>query len=255
MDRKTVNYGQRARIGVLMPSGNTAAEPELSAMMPDGVSCHVTRLPLNGSSAEDLLGMTAQLEPAAILLRDTRPDLIVFHCTAVSTWDPAMDETLCTRIQHATGVRTATTAAALVRAIECMGARTIVLLTPYIDEINEREVTFLRHHGISVIDCHGLGLKTPEEMMAVEPESWMDLALQHRSEAADAYVISCTAIRTLPVIEEIEKVLGRPVITSNQAMAWHALRQSNVLDRVNGAGELLSGQNDTEEHVAMLSSI
>lgn len=240
MRRNDVNYGRRARIGVLMPSGNMTAEPELSAMMPEGVFCHVTRLPLNGSSKEDLLGMTGEVEPAAMLLRDVKPDLIVFHCTAVSTWDPPMDGTLCTRIQNATGVSATTTAAALVEAIARVGAKSVVLLTPNIDEINTREVEFLRFHGIEVKGCHGLGLRTPEEMMEVEPETWIELALAHRNETAEAYVISCTAIRTLSVIDEIEKALGRPVVTSNQAMAWHALRRSGVKDRLDGFGELLS---------------
>ncbi|MGF6368002.1 maleate isomerase [Paraburkholderia sp. RAU6.4a] len=234
-----VNYGARARIGVLLPSGNMAAEPELTAMMPEGVACHITRLPLKGSSREDLLGMTTHVESAASLLKDMQPRLLVFHCTAVSTWDTSMDDSLCERIQTATGIRAITTAKAIVEALRHVGGKRIVLLTPYIEEINTREVAYLCQHGIDVAEYHGLGLHAPDEMMAIEPESWLEFALKHRDDSADAYLISCAAIRTLGVIDAMEKVLGRPVITSNQAMVWHALRVSAIDDSVHGAGSLL----------------
>ncbi|CAB3806952.1 Maleate isomerase [Paraburkholderia ultramafica] len=239
MSRRIPNYGTRARIGVLLPSGNMAAEPELLAMMPYGVACCTTRLPLAGSSKDELLGMTVQVEVAGQLLKDVRPDLLVFHCTAVSTWDSQTDVQLSERVQAATGIRTTTTATALIQALQRFEAKKIVLLTPYIDEINDREVQFLRHHGKDVLVCKGLGLRGPHEMFAVDPRAWVELALQSRHPDAEAYLISCTAIRTLEVIEQLEQKLQRPVLTSNQTMAWHALRLAGIREAVAGAGQLL----------------
>ena len=87
-----IDYGDRARIGFLVPSGNQVCEPELHAMMPPGVAALVTRLELRGSSEPELLRMVEDLEPAARLLADARPALLAFHCTAVSTFAPAMAE-------------------------------------------------------------------------------------------------------------------------------------------------------------------
>jgi len=234
-----INYGHRARIGVLLPSGNMAAEPELSYLMPAGVSCHITRLPLSGSDRDQLLGMTTQVESAALLLKDARPNVMVFHCTAVSTWDVEMDQRICARIHTVAAVPATTTAAALIHSLRVFEARNIVLITPYIEEINQREVHFLRHHGVEVLAARGLGLRSPEEMLAEPPRTWFDLALKHRHPDADAYLISCTAIRSLEIIEDLENVLGRPVLTSNQAMAWHAMRLCGIDDPVLGVGMLL----------------
>jgi maleate isomerase len=186
------------------------------------------------------MGMTSGVEPAALLMKDASPNLLVFHCTAVSTWDTEMDAELCVRMKASTGIKSITTGRALVEALRAVDARNVVLLTPYIDEINEREVAFLNRHDISVVALRGLGLRTPDQMASVSPSNWFDLALTHQRDTVDAYVISCTAIRTLPVIEEIEAVTKRPVITSNQAMAWYALRQCGIDDRVEGAGALFS---------------
>lgn len=238
MDLDAIAYGARARIGMLLPSGNLAAEAELAAMLPHDVALHTTRLALTGSSREQLLGMIERLDDAAVLLGHTMPSLIVFHCTAVSTWDAAMDATLSGRIRAAAGVRATTTAQGIEAALRALEARKIVLISPYIDEINDREVRFLSGLGVEVLAVHGLGLSTPREMYDVRPGQWRDLALAARHDDADAYFISCTAIRTLGVLAEIERSLGRPVVTSNQIMGWHAMRSCGLPDPLSGLGTL-----------------
>ena len=69
---------------------------------------------------------------------------------------------------------------------------------------------------------------------------WVDLARKHQCEEADAYFISCTAVRSAEVIEEIEALVGRPVITSNQAMVWYALRKNAIANNQPGFGSLFS---------------
>ncbi|CAH2894411.1 MAG: hypothetical protein PCALPYG88_0708 [uncultured Paraburkholderia sp.] len=238
MTADSIAYGRRARIGVLLPSGNIAAEAELRAILPCDVGMHVTRLPLKGSSSEELLGMTEGVEHAAALLADAQPALIVFHCTAVSTWNPAMDGSLSQRIGASTGIRATTTAQGIVNALQVLRAKKVVLVTPYVEAINEREVRFLSHFGVEVLAVRALGLSHPQDMYAVEPDRWLDLAVTAKHEDAHAYFISCTAIRTLPVIAQLETILARPVITSNQVMAWHALRQCGIGDSVADAGQL-----------------
>nr|WP_315594198.1 hypothetical protein [uncultured Cupriavidus sp.] len=233
-----LNYGTRARIGVILPSGNIAAEAELTAMMPQGVCMHVTRLPLAGSRREQLLGMIDDVEGAALLLKDAQPDLIVFHCTAVSTWDATLDDVIRQRIHDATGIPATTTAHAIVQALGALGGQRIVLVSPYIEEINRRESDFLALRGVKVLAAHGLALSTPGDMFQVEPREWIDMTVAARDASADAYFISCTAIRSLGAVAPLEEILGRPLITSNQAMAWHALRRVGVSDGLPGLGSL-----------------
>jgi maleate cis-trans isomerase len=66
----------------------------------------------------------------------------------------------------------------------------------------------------------------------------MDVVTEMRDEKADAYFVSCTAVKSAEVIDRLEAALGRPVLTSNQAMLWQALRQSGISDSVTGFGEL-----------------
>lgn len=236
---REVNYGSRARLGMLLPSGNAAAEPEILAMLPRGISLHASRLKLTGSSLQQLLGMVERVEEAAALVSDAAVDLLAFHCTAVSTLNEELETSIARRAQEASGRPVVTTAQAIIKALEAVGARRIVLITPYIDEINQREIDFLERHGIEVLAASGLGLNTPQEMLRIEPRAWHDCVLQQKRADADAYFISCTAIRTAGVIEALEAALERPVITSNQTLAWHSLRTLGLDERVAGFGWLL----------------
>lgn len=237
---RRIDYGERLRIGMLVPSGNVVIEPQVNAMLPAGVALYVTRLPLTGSSERELLAMAEGVEGAARLLADARVGQIAFNCTAVSTFSKEMEGSIKRRIAQATGLEPLATSEALVAALRALGALRIVLLTPYIPSINEREAAFLAAEGFEVLAEHGLGIDTNAEMAALAPQTWSELARRHRDPRADAYLVSCTAIRSAEVIEDMEKELGRPVVTSNQALAWHCLRAAGLPDRIAGFGELLA---------------
>lgn len=239
---KAIDYGDRARIGFLVPSGNAVSEPELHAMMPPGVAALVTRLELRGSSEAELLRMVERLEPAARLLADARPALVAFHCTAVSTFAPAMADDILRRMGAATGLPATATAEAIIAAFAALGARRILLVTPYIAEVHAREVAFLAAHGIAVVGGSMLGLNTNAEMAALPPACIMAQvrAAAAASPGAEACFISCTAIRSAPLIGPLEAELGMPVATSNQVMAWHALRRCSIVDAVPGFGRLMT---------------
>jgi maleate isomerase len=180
-----IDYGERLRIGMLVPSGNVIIEPQVNAMLPPGVALYATRLPLRGSGEQELLAMAENVEGAARLLAHAGVGLIAFNCTAVSTYNKKMEADIKRRIEATTGIRALATSEALVHALKALGAEKIVLLTPYLREVNEREVSFLKGEGFEVLAETGLGLNTNAEMALLPPRTWLDLARQHRNEDAE----------------------------------------------------------------------
>jgi maleate isomerase len=239
-----IDYGARLRAGILIPSGNSVAEPELRAMQVAGTSLLVTRLKLRGSSKPELMRMLDRLEAASELLADAQVGCIVFHCTAVSTFAPDLAHGIRERIEAASGVRCFTTADAILHALAHLKAGNVALLTPYIDDVHRREIEFLQSNGIRVVDGANLGIDTNAEMATLQPEAILDWASRHVAPEADACLLSCTAIRSAPVIAPLEARCGRPVLTSNQSMMWHLLRSSNIDDPVEGFGRLFSNRRD-----------
>lgn len=233
-------FGWRLRLGMLLPSSNPVAEPEITRVLPPGVSLNTTRLKLAGSTRENLLGMTKGVEEAVGLLSDAGIDRLTFNCTAVSTFDPEMGEALRVRMEAVAGCPATSTADAIVAALKTFGSRRIMMISPYIDAVVEREVAFLRHHGCEVVHASGMGLKEGRAMSAVEPGEWYRQAMDQAGIGADLCFLSCTAIRVFDIIADLERDLGIPVMTSNQAMIWWCLRQSGVSDSLPTLGRLAS---------------
>jgi len=240
-----IDYGARLRAGVLIPSGNSVAEPELRTMQVAGTSLLVTRLKLRGSSKPELMRMLDRLEAASELLADAQVGCIVFHCTAVSTFAPDLAHGIRERIEAASGVRAFTTADAILAALAQLKAGKVALLTPYIDDVHRREIEFLQANGIRVVGGAHLGIDTNTEMAKLQPDAILEWASRHVAPEADACLLSCTAIKSAGVIGRLEARCGRPVVTSNQAMMWHLLRSSNIDDPVEGFGRLFSNGAST----------
>ena len=238
-----IDYGDIARIGVMVPSGNVVAEPELRAMMPPDVGLLVTRLALTGSSEAQLLGMLDGLESASRLLADAGVDRLAFHCTAVSTFAPHLAGEIRARIGSAAGsTPSLATADAILAALAALDARRVLLVTPYIQDVHTREIAWLSANGFIVLDGGGLGLGSNAEMGRLPPATIAAQAEEAaaRHPGADVCFICCTAIRSAGLIAPLEQRLGMPVITSNQVMAWHALRSAGLDSAVEGFGLLFA---------------
>ena len=235
-----IDYGHRLRAGIIVPSGNAVAEPEIRAMLPEGVSALITRLALRGSSDRELMAMLDGLEGAAGLLADAGVATVVFHCTAVSTFAPHLGDEIRSRITRAAGVAAFATSEALAAAFATLGATRITLLTPYNAAVHAREITFLAGLGIAVVADAHLGLETNGEMARLTPEDLLAWADGATSAACDAIFLSCTALRSAGLIAALEHRTGRPVVTSNQAMIWHLLRMNGIASAPPAFGRLFA---------------
>lgn len=238
-------YGWRARIGLIVPSSNTTMEPELWRIAPEGVSIHVARVRLVNVDTESLRRMAEESVKAAEDLATADVDIIVYGCTTGSLLEGvAWEEGLREKMERASGVRVVTTAQAVVRALRSLGVERVVVATPYIEELNEREKRFLEENGLRVVRIRGLGILRNTEIGRVPPWTVYRLALETaRGVESDGVFISCTNLRTLEVIRPLEDTLGVPVVSSNTASAWMALRTLGIRDPID-YGRLLREVRD-----------
>ena len=85
----------------------------------------------------------------------------------------------------------------------------------------------------------GKGWVTAEYGMLPRDASY-DLAIAACKgvEDFDGIYLPCAQMPTITIIDRLEKELGKPVVTSVQAMIWGALNITGVNDRINGYGRL-----------------
>lgn len=226
------------RIGILVPSSNTTMEPDFYAMAPRGVTIHTARMRLSQVTPEALILMAEDTERAAGLLADAGVDVIVYGCTTGSlVGGVEWEEDLVGRIEEETGIPAVSTSSAVVEALRSLGARRVGVATPYSEKLNGLEKSFLEDLGFQVTGMRGLGLLDNLDIGRVGRGTLEEL-VRSVAEEADAVFVSCTNLPVVGLIEEFEKEFNRPVVTSNQASMWAALR-GRVSPGVDGFGELM----------------
>ncbi len=225
-------------IGLIIPSSNRLTEPQFNAYVPPHVGIHVTRLRMTGKFRRPLSELQRPLAEAAEAISDVKPGVIVFHCTANSMENGlAHEAAIVDIIEQASGCHTITTAQAITQAFNHCGIKKLVLVSPYVKETNAREVSYLNEAGYSVLHELGLGLET-HAYSSVTPEEWKKVVKQNSRDEADGYFLSCTATRMIEAIDDLEKDLAKPVISSNQATIWACLKSLGIRHTEKKLGQL-----------------
>ena len=120
-----------------------------------------------------------------------------------------------------------------------MGVTRIAVLTPYIDEVNAMIARHIEDHGLEIAGFTSFHMADDVQMAGLPPEAIYQAALEADRPGAEALFISCTAIRACDVVERLERTLGKPVVTSIQAMFWRSLEYAGYSGPVAGYGRLL----------------
>jgi maleate cis-trans isomerase len=244
-------FGWRARIGVLVPPGNPTMEPELYRMAPDGVSLHFARLEEAGAAAyASVAGGAAGLDDRiesyvrglpgpARALSAVRPSVVVFGMTAASYGPRDRDAALVEQLAALTGTVAITAAGAIRTALEHLGVKRLALGTPYPEAISLQGRAYWEAVGFRIVGYHRL--PDVDNIYAENEQRAYQLARAADAPDADAVLLSGTGLPTASVLDVLERDLGKPVISSNQACLWHALHQAGIRGPVHGFGSLLAG--------------
>ena len=83
--------------------------------------------------------------------------------------------------------------------------------------------------------------RDPGEVLVCDhdPEEIVEFGVERCRPEADVLFCSCTDWRSMEVAERLEKLTGKPVVTSNQAGIWATLRKLGIDDPIDGYGSLL----------------
>lgn len=233
--------GTRATIGIVVLQTDEAMEGDLRAFLPlDGVALHHTRIPFEPTvTAETLAKMEADLGAAVAMLPASAPfDVIGYGCTSGSA--VIGENKIAEQIQSVYPQAQATNPlSASKAALKALSATRLALVTPYIPAVSETLRQKLEEAGIATPILTSFEQVEDASVARISPHSIRDAIIQTgKGQQVDAVFAACTNLRSASIIRQCEDALGLPVVTSNQALAWHMMRLAGLRDAIPALGRL-----------------
>ncbi len=229
-----------ARLGAVLLSTDMTFEGDAVRLIDRSRAVlHVARIGFeNPTTRAQLLAMAPDLgRTAGLLVPGARLAAVAFACTAASVviGNRAVAEAVGTALP---GVPVITPSSAAMAGLAALGVRRVALLTPYLAETAEPLAEYFEGQGLEIVRNGAFGYEDDREMARISDASMIDAACALDGPEVEGFFLSCTAMRGVDVIERIEARLGKPVVTSNQALCWALQRMAGIGGGPGGFGRL-----------------
>ena len=218
-------------MGLIVLQTDETIETEFATYFSDCDSpIYVSRIP-NGAhvTVDSLTEMESSLPAAADLLPKAQPYRVVgYGCTSASS--VIGSERVEELAQRTCNVETVTNP--LRAAAACagdLGISKLALLSPYIEEVNEPFRRAFVQNGLSTDVFGTFGESDDSKVARISISSIVAAASELGADSSvEAVFLSCTNLRTLEAIPQVRERIGKPVLSSNQCLAWHMRHLNSI---------------------------
>ncbi len=219
--------GTRATLGLIVLQVDETIEHDFRRLFSgDDIALYVSRIPSGDDlNPDSIAAMEETLPHAAGLLPPAAAfDVVGYGCTSGTTLIGA--DRVAALVKSTTNTRAV--ADPLTAALSAMGtlkATSIGIVSPYIDAVAVPIRRAFEQAGFAVPATVSFGEQIEARVARIDPASIHAAALSvGRQPGVDTVFLSCTNLRTLDIIDDLEQTLGKPVVSSNQALAWQMAR-------------------------------
>lgn len=232
------------RIGFLYPGYSAESDYEAFAtQLGAGVELVVvhTLMREDAHRVDALLDVGSEevLAAGARELADLRVDAAVWACTSGSfVFGPRGARTQVEGVRTAAGVPASSTSFAFVHALRQLRRTKVAIAATYPDDVARHFVDFLEAMGITVLSLASHGIGTAAEVGQLDADEAVDFVLTNDHPQAEVVLVPDTALHSADLIEPLEGLLGKPVLTANQVSVWEGLRLAGRLEGRSGPGTL-----------------
>lgn len=222
--------GAKATLGLIVLPADETLENELRAILPrDGVALYHSRIEMPPEvTTETLAAMEQALPATASMLPEIPFDVIGYGCTSGATVIGPEGVARAVRSVRP-GAHVADPVSAVMNAARWLGARRIGFVTPYVESVSAAMRQLLEANGFEIAGF-GSFMEGDDRVVArISPEAVL-AAIEKVATMApcDAVFVSCTNLRVAGIAEEAERRIGRPVLSSNLALAWQMMRAAGL---------------------------
>lgn len=238
-----------ASLGLIVLQSDETIEHDFRRLLPpEGVGLYHSRVQSAPDVTTETLAQMEQSIPDAahLLPRPVAFDVVGYGCTSGTSVIGA--ETVSELVRAGCTTRAVTEPlTALIAACRTLGIRRLAFLSPYMADVSAALRGALSKAGI---ECPVFGSfeEVMETLVArIEQEAVLEAAVDLASDQqAEAVFLSCTNLRTLDVLAEIEARSGKPALSSNQVLAWHMMQLAGMAPEHEHFGRLFKAPEMAE---------
>jgi len=214
--------GSKATLGLVVLQADETIEQDFRRLFPDrDIAIYISRIPSGEALSSDTIAEMKENLPhsARLFPRAARFDAVGYGCTSGTTLIGA--DAVAAMIRQ--GVKTPFVTDPLTAALAALRALDVThlgLVTPYVKHIAAPVRDAFIAAGFQVSETVNFGEAVEARVARIAPAS-IKAAARQAAQGAQAVFLSCTNLRTLDIINDLEAELGLPVLSSNQVLAWH----------------------------------
>lgn len=215
--------------------------PWWEEILPPDVRLAVLSLGVRRLRDEDLEAAHAQILDKVEALDDEGVDVInVGGSPVVTVFGREGHARLLRDIAARTSRPFVTSLQAEVEALQAVGARKVLIASPYPVKQTERRVKVLEDEGFAVVGHDSLDLERNRDITSLDPARILAQAeaLVRAHPEGDVVYLPCGSLPAPRIIDEIERRTGRPAITNVQAQSWACLVRAGWSAPIEGYGRL-----------------
>ena len=173
------------------------------------------------------------------ILPDQKLDCVAYGCTSGTI--AVGYQSIFDKVNSAkpnTKVTTPITSA--INALKSLKIKRLSIFTPYTDEINQSVIKYFKEENIEILELSYFNIASDLDIGRVDPNHLYDVLSRQDLSNSDALFVSCTALPVLSIIKDLEKKLGKIILSSNQTLIWDTLNQIDYKNKIEGYGELFN---------------
>jgi maleate isomerase len=235
--------GSRASLGLLVLETDQTVEHEFRRLLPQtSVALYCARLhnepvitPASLQLMEYEIAPAARLLPPAVALAS-----VGYACTsgALFIGESRVADQISS-VRQGSKITDPVTAAKA--ALTTLNVQRVALLTPYLRDINLSLRASFEKRGLNIPVMGSFNEPNDNIVARISAASIRNAIITlGQSSECDGVFVSCTSLRVAELAAEVEHELGKPVTSSNHALAWHMLRLAGVGEQAPQHGRLFT---------------
>ena len=173
------------------------------------------------------------------ILPGEKIDVIAYGCTSGTI--AIGEENISSQVHKSKSEAKVTTPiTASLKAFKKLNLKNIAVLTPYPKDVNVTVFDYLSKNNLTIDSFNSFNLNYDSEIAQVSSASLKENIAKINLNNVDGLFVSCTALKIVDILDEVEKKFNTTVISSNQAIIWDCLQLLDMNVKIPGYGKLFN---------------